>query len=316
MPEMCGWKGVSHEIVTSSYRCSPGNRLRYFLVSMLTVMLLTSCIFRETQEATTRIVAGEVADLSHNRFSEKSWQKGFYKPEEFARETGVGIYFLKEYDARKIPILFINGMNGSPQLWKLFFSTINRDRYQPWFFSYPTGMSLTESAGLLAELLEGLHEICGFEEMYLTAHGTGGLIARAAIIKKLKEESPDYITVFVSIATPWGGYKTEAAEVLDSTDAIPSLVDMKPDSQFFKSLYRSRIDLKLDHYMFVAYGTGMLSLGPMGAPPPLKSQLYFTAQTEAVKEFGFYEDYLGILGSEDVVRKYNRVLAMKEKSRL
>ena len=313
---MSGWKGVSHDVVTSIYRCAPRNRLRYFLMPVLTVVLLNSCIFRETQEATTHIVVGEIADLSHDRFSEKSWQKGFYKPEEFARETGVGIYFLEEYDARKIPILFINGMNGSPQLWKLFFKTINRDHYQPWFFSYPTGMSLTESAGLLTGLLEGLREIYGFEEMYLTAHGTGGLIARAAIIKNLKEESPAYITVFVSIATPWGGYKTEAAEVLDSTDAIPSLIDMKPGSQFIRSLYRKRIDLKLDHYMFVAYGTGMLALGPMGGPPPLKSQLYFTAQTEAVKEYGFYENYLGILGSEDVVRKYNKILATKEKSRL
>jgi len=164
-------------------------------------------------------------------------------------------------------------------------------------------------------LLKGLREIYGFEEIYITAHGTGGLIARATIIKNLKEESPDYISVFVSIATPWGGYKTEAAEVLEATDAIPSLVDMKPDSQFFRSLYSKRMGFKIDHYMFVAYGTGMLTLGPMGGPPPLKSQLYFTAQTEAVKEFGFYEDYLGILGSQDVVRKYNRILATKENSR-
>lgn len=313
---MSEWKGVTYDMITGSYRCASINIFRYFLAPMLTVVLLNSCIFRETQEATTHIVVGEVADLSHDRFSEKSWQKGFYKPEEFARTTGVGIYFLEEYDARKIPILFINGVNGSPQLWELFFNTMNRDLYQPWFFSYPTGMSLTESAELLTELLEGLREIYGFEEMYLTAHGTGGLIARAAIIKNLKEESPDYITVFVSIATPWGGYKTEAEEILESTNAIPSLVDMKPDSQFFRSLYSKRMGFKLDHYMFVAYGTGMLTLGPLGGPPPLKSQLYFTAQTEAVKEYGFYEDYLGILGSEDVVRKYNRILVAKEKSKL
>jgi pimeloyl-ACP methyl ester carboxylesterase len=312
---MSEWKGVNREMVTSSYRSAPRNMFRYFLVAVLTVLLFNSCIFRETQEASTHIVVGEVADLSHDRFSEKSWQKGLYKPEEFARETGVGIYFLEEYDTGKIPILFINGVNGSPQRWKLFFKAINGDRYQPWFFSYPTGMSLAESAALLTELLEGLRGIYGFENMYLTAHGTGGLIARAAIIKNLKEESPNYITVFVSIATPWGGYKAEAVKLLDSTNAIPSLVDMKPDSQFIRSLYSKRMDLKLDHYMFVAYGTGMRTLGPMGGPPPLKSQLYFTAQTEAVKEFGFYEDYLGILGSEDVVRKYMKILAKKEKAR-
>ncbi len=307
-------KGVTDNMVTDSYQCFSGKMFKYFVAPMLTVVLLNSCIFRETREATTHIVVGEVADLSHDRFSEKSWQKGFYKPEEFVKATGIGIYFLEKYDARKIPILFINGMNGSPQLWELFFNTLNRDRYQPWFFSYPTGMSLGESAELLTQLLEGLREIYGFEEMYLTAHGTGGLIARAAIIKNLKEESFNYITVFISIATPWGGYRTAAEEVLDSTEAIPSLVDLKPDSQFIRSLYSKRMGFNLDHYMFVAYGAGMHTLGPMGGAP-LKSQLYYTAQTEAVKEYGFYEDYLGILGSADVVGRYNKILAAKEKSR-
>jgi hypothetical protein len=61
--------------------------------------------------------------------------------------------------------------------------------------------------------------------------------------------------------------------------------------------------------MFVAYNTGMLSLGPMGGPPTIKSQLYSPAQIEAEKEYGFYENYLGILGSEEVVRKYNKILS-------
>ena len=235
------------------------------------MVLLTSCIFRKTQDTKTHVVIGEVANLSNKMFSEKSWQKGFYTPDEFVKETGVGIYFLEEYDARKVPVLFINGINGSPQLWQLFFKGMNRDRYQPWFFSYPTGMSLTESTGLLNELLEGLREVYRFKEMYITAHGTGGLLARAAIIKHRKEEHPNYITVFVSIATPWGGYKNEAAGELDSTDAIPSLVDMRPDSQFFRSLYRKRMGFSLDHYMFVAYNTGRLSLGLWGDPRLLRA---------------------------------------------
>ncbi len=296
-------------MVTSSCRFTPMDIVRYIAVPLLAMVLLTSCIFRKTQDTKTHVVIGEVADLSNKMFSEKSWQKGFYKPDEFVKETGVGIYFLEEYDARKVPVLFINGINGSPQLWQFFFKGMNRDRYQPWFFSYPTGMSLTESTGLLNELLEGLRKIYGFEEMYITAHGTGGLLARSAILKHSKEDHPHYITVFVSIATPWGGYKTEAADVLDSTDTIPSLVDIQPASQFFRSLYRKRMGFSLDHYMFVAYGTGLLYVGPLGEPPSLKSQLYSPAQIEAEKEYGFYENYLGILGSAEAVRKYNKILA-------
>ena len=301
-------------MVTSSCRFTPMDIFRYSAVlPLLAMVLLTSCIFSKTQDTKTHVVIGEVANLSDKMFSEKAWQKGFYTPDEFVKETGVGIYFLEEYDARKVPVLFINGINGSPQLWQLFFKGMNREQYQPWFFSYPTGMSLTETSGLLNELLEGLRKVYGFKEMYITAHGTGGLLARAAILKHRTEDHPDYITVFVSIATPWGGYKTEAADVLDSTDAIPSLVDIQPDSQFTRSLYRSRMGFSLDHYMFVAYGTGMLFIGPVGGPPSLKSQLYFPAQTEAEKEYGFYENYLGILASEEVVGKYNRVLAKEER---
>ena len=306
---MLGCGRMDQNMAQSTCKFTPMDLFSYLGVPLLAMVLLTSCIFGKTQDTKTHVVIGEVADLNNKIFSEKSWQKGFYKPDEFAKETGVGIYFLEEYDPRKVPVLFINGINGSPQLWHLFFNGMDRKRFQPWFFSYPTGMSLTESTGLLNELLEGLRKAYGFNEMYITAHGTGGLLARAAILMHRREEHPNYITVFVSIATPWGGYKNEAAGELDLTDTIPSLVDIRTDSQFLRSLYRKRMGFSLDHYLFVAYGTGRLSVGPMGGPPNLKTQLYSPAQIEAEKEYGFYENYLGILGSEEVVRKYNKILA-------
>ena len=88
-------------MVASSGRFAPVYRIRYSVVPLLAMVLLTSCIFNKTQDTKTHVVIGEVADLNNKMFSEKSWQKGFYTPDEFVKETGVGIYFLKEYDARK-----------------------------------------------------------------------------------------------------------------------------------------------------------------------------------------------------------------------
>ena len=302
----------NHAMATSSHRFTSMDIFRYIALPVLTVVLLTSCIFRKPHDNKTHVVIGEVADLNDDMFSEKYWRKGLIKPEEFVRKPGVGIYFLEEYNNKKTPMLFINGIYGSPQLWELFFKGMNRARYQPWFFSYPTGMSLTESTGLLAELLEGLRKLHGFKEMHITAHGTGGLLARSLIIEQQKRDGQYCIKGFISIATPWGGFKIEGADELGSSGPIPALVDIQPDSPFFKALYKNRMGFSLDHYMFVAYNTGMLSIGSIGGPPSLKSQLYFKAQTEAVKEYGFYEGYLGILSSAEVVRKYNKILSTKD----
>ena len=51
-------------------------------------------------------LAGAIIDLDDELFSGEYGKKGFWEPVEFYKEVGGNIYFLEEYDPKKIPILF------------------------------------------------------------------------------------------------------------------------------------------------------------------------------------------------------------------
>jgi len=82
-------------------------------------------------------------------FSDEYGVKGLWNSMEFFREISGNVYFLEEYDPTKIPILFVHGAAGSPQNWRAFFEDIDRDKYQPWFFYYPSGTSIDSMSHLL-----------------------------------------------------------------------------------------------------------------------------------------------------------------------
>ena len=83
-------------------------------------------------------------------------------------EVGAGVYFLKEYDSTKIPILFIHGISGSPQAWKPFFEKIDDKNFQAWFYHYPSGYKIEDitealwgmrvSAGTVSDLNKKMYE--------------------------------------------------------------------------------------------------------------------------------------------------------------
>ena len=284
--------------------CTMMKSYKHSVLLLLMVFSFISCMWMKQQEKQPNIVVGEIADLHSDRFSGKSWRKGLDDPTDFMHRTGFGIYFLEKYDDKKIPVLFINGIYSSPQAWELFFKGIDRKLYQPWFFSYPTGISLSKSAQLLNKLVKGLHEVYGFKKMYVTAHGTGGLVGRAFILDNRDDESQDYLDAFIAIATPWGGVTRRSVMMLEISNDNPALIDVRTGSSFLKTIFSKKMDITLDYYIFLAYRGGKNSFGS------LSSQLNIQVQSEAVKEYGFHEDYLSILSSGEVLQRYNKILAL------
>jgi pimeloyl-ACP methyl ester carboxylesterase len=141
--------------------------------------------------------------LDDELFSEEHGSKGYWEGVSFFKEFGGNIYFLEEYDPQKIPILFIHGATGTPKGWKYFVDNIDRTRFQPWFFYYPSGARIQGMSYLLLWKLENLKFKYNFEQLYITAHSMGGLVARSFIID-YGTHFP-YVKLFVSLATPWGG---------------------------------------------------------------------------------------------------------------
>jgi len=92
------------------------------------------------------------------------------------------------YDPRRIPILFVHGLNSHPLMWRdvinyLRFDPELRGKYQFWVFYYPTGWPPVYSAMRLREELAAVDKVYGRQHnMVLIGHSMGGIISRLQVI--------------------------------------------------------------------------------------------------------------------------------------
>ena len=82
---------------------------------------------------------------------------------------------------------------------------LDRTRFQPWFFFYPSGLPLEQSAAVLSSILEVAVQDLGLHRVAIVAHSMGGLVAYSAVSMLCRDGLPDWLALFVSIATPYGG---------------------------------------------------------------------------------------------------------------
>jgi len=183
-------------------------------------------------------VWGEVADLDDPKFGPESGKLGMWRFVDFLFRVGPGIYFLEPYDPKKIPVLFVHGIQGYPQQFGALIERLDRDRFQPWFYFYPSGIHLDSIARHLTLVVAGLEERYGFDEMALVAHSMGGLVARAFLLDHAQQPDASQVRAFVAISTPWGG-SPQAAGVEEAPQEymVYSWLDMSPESPFLKGLF-------------------------------------------------------------------------------
>lgn len=101
-----------------------------------------------------------------------------------------GLYMLQPYQRGKIPIVFIHGLLSTPTIWAEAANEILgdpglRERYQIWWFQYPTGNPILYSAALLREALREARTAldpdasdAALEQMVLVGQSMGGLLAK------------------------------------------------------------------------------------------------------------------------------------------
>ena len=117
--------------------------------------------------------------------------KGLMDPE--ALNKAQGLYMLQPYQKDKIPVVFVHGLISSPMTWlpminELMSDPELRERYQFWYFSYPTGNPVLYSQMLLRESLLNVRKIFdpegnnpAFNSMLIVGHSMGGLLAKAMV---------------------------------------------------------------------------------------------------------------------------------------
>jgi pimeloyl-ACP methyl ester carboxylesterase len=256
-------------------------------------------------------VTGGTVDLESEMFSRKYGAIGLWSPSKFVNELGGSIYALEKYDSSKIPILFVHGSGGTPRDWKYFAENIDRNRYQPWFFYYPSGLRLKTLSDLLQEELRGIYDKYHFKQLYVTAHSMGGLLVRSFINQYVSDNHPYTIKIFISLSTPWGGIdRAKLAPKNPTFFNYPACwKDLASGSTFIESLFRKKLPCDVIYVLFFGYrGDKLILSGADDGTVALKSQLDYRAQSEAIRCFGFNEDHISILFTEEVLRRYKKML--------
>jgi hypothetical protein len=131
--------------------------------------------------------------LDSDEFKEKEATWGLLKPDSLQKVKG--LYMLEPYDPRRIPVVMVHGLWSSPLTWMEMFNDLQafpeiRDRYQFWFFLYPTGQPFWESAAQFRETLVEVERTLdphntnpALNQMVLVGHSMGGLVSRMQTIE-------------------------------------------------------------------------------------------------------------------------------------
>ena len=256
----------------------------------------------------TQVTAvGEIASLSDPRFDDKVAQAGLWRPFDFLFQGHPGIYFLGAYDSSKIPVLFVHGINGTPQNFKTLIDRLDRSRFQPWVYYYPSGASLPKIADHLTQTMRKVQLQYGVREFGVVAHSMGGLVSRGFLQRYRAGGATASIPLFISISTPWDGHKGAEMGLKTAPVVVRVWVDMAPGSDYLKSLYAR--DTGVPHYLLFSFRQSGVSMGEGNdGVVTVASQLRPAAQENALRIEGYNETHMGVLEAQAVSQKVNALL--------
>jgi pimeloyl-ACP methyl ester carboxylesterase len=106
-----------------------------------------------------------------------------------------GLYFVHPYEPGKIPVVMVHGLFSSPVTWMDMFNDLLgapelRERYQFWFYLYPTGQPFWISGAQFRQDLAKMRETLDpqrrepmLDQMVLVGHSMGGLVSTLQTIE-------------------------------------------------------------------------------------------------------------------------------------
>ena len=252
--------------------------------------------------------AGEVAPLDAERFSRKNANRGLWRRADFTLHLGLGLFWLEACDPARLPVIFVHGMKGTPAEFKDLAQSLDPERFQPWFYQYPSGANLSLISKHLSQLVTQVNLRCKIEAVAFVAHSMGGLVTRGAILDHWDRVGHWGVVGFLAIATPWGGM--DAARWLESAPeharAImpPAFANVATGSDFIDGLFfveggaRRRLPPHVRFEMVLGYQRNGGRLGPSGDHVvPMRSAARAEPLEEAAKVYPLDETHTSLLRS-------------------
>ena len=253
---------------------------------------------------------GTIRSLDDPIFAPGMATLGMYEPAAFLEAAPMMFYALEEDIGYKIPVVFVHGIDGSARDFSEIVAHLDRKRFKPWFFHYPSGMDLKQLAAMFHRLFLSGQIIPLGDEMPLVvvAHSMGGLVVREAFNLQRGAPGENKVARLITVASPLGGLP-DARNAAQAPVVLPSWRDLSPESAFIKGLQRKPLPSETKYHLIFAHGDERsIRLGANSdGVVPLASQLYPPAQKEATGQFGVDDTHTGILRNAEAIREILRI---------
>lgn len=255
------------------------------------------------------VLLGKVTTIDDKRFDNEAAEMGMWEPLGYMKTGHAGIFFLEPYDPSRIPVLFVHGINGTPQNFRALIDKLDRRRFQAWVINYPSGFDLRALGDGLLGVLAELRLRHDFQRMHIVAHSMGGLLIREYLGECSRAKACDYVDKVISVATPYAGIENMSLYLDLTTVVMPVWRNLLPTGPFLGNLFTDPLPPKASLHIAFAY---LSDRSPTGKPGDgvvsLKTQLRPEAQREATSMRGFHEDHVSVLASEALQDYVNMVL--------
>ncbi len=131
-------------------------------------------------------------EMLERDLSSKLWIMGFLDGDRESKFQG--LYMAESYNPDKIPIVFVHGLLSTPATWMETMNELDqipgiKERYQFWFYMYPTsgsillnGTDLRENLHRTIHHLDPKNENPALKRMVLIGHSMGGLLSRLQVV--------------------------------------------------------------------------------------------------------------------------------------
>lgn len=239
---------------------------------------------------------GDVVPLDDDRFSHEAGVAGVWRPRDTAGQYPPGLYLLEDHDPDRTPVVLVHGMSGCAQEFTALIDGLDRARFEPWVFQYPSAYPLRIVATALHRAVTQLAFRHDVERMCWVAHSMGGLVARRAL-RWRADEDPPLVRGLVTLASPLGGMDSAGAGVDMSPVVVPSWRDLVPDGPFLGEQYDRPLPTGTEYHLLFTY----LDQGASDGTVLLRSQLRPEAQAEADVVRGFPTSHVGVLIHPDAL---------------